>query len=144
MQKWPLGLWFPPLLGFPWISLVGLSGLWRYVLQASQYADKLYHWFFQLTTKMKDTKSYSRQTPFHHCWGQCVGRVRQWLTHGLSRPTKSGQRPLVSGSEARGPVWACIFLVIKITCPFKRWQSIYSTPIWKIIQQSFHKHFLST
>ena len=61
------------------------------------------------------------------------------------RPMSSVDKgPSPEAAEAPGLVWAFVFPVIKIIRPFKRWQSIYSTPILKITQRSLNKHFLRT
>lgn len=86
-------------------------------------------------------KSYGRQTATRR--GRMYVKSHSgWFaapqTHELC-----GQSPSPEAAEAPGLVGAFVFPVIKIIRPFKRWKSIYSTPILKITQRSLNKHFLS-
>ena len=66
-------------------------------------------------------------------------------TRACTRPLRSVDKAhSPETAKAPGPMWAFIFLVVKITQSLKRWKSIRSTPISKVTQHSLNKHFLNT
>lgn len=148
MQELLLGPYFMSLLGLSLISLVGPTDRGNLRCRPSNMkTDSATNSFSTLilSAKPNDTKSYGRQTTFTTAERQCVCWIPQWLTCCLARPTKSVDKGhSTEAAEAPGPVWVFIFPVIKMTHPFRRWQSIYSTPVWKIIQHVFNKYILST